>query len=31
MGPKVGVQELSKAGHHDTLNKAVDLGRKRKV
>ena len=31
MGPKVGARELSKARHRDTLNKAVDLGRKRKV
>ena len=31
MGPKKGVRKLSKAGHRDTLNKTVEMGRKRKA
>ena len=28
MWPEKGVRKLSKASHQDTLNKAVELGRK---
>ena len=31
MRPKKGVCKLSKAGHWDILNKAVEMGRKRKA
>ena len=31
MRPKKGVRKLSKAGHQDTLNKAVEMGRKREA